>query len=974
MKKHFLLLMMAFVSLTGWAQIDIATATAGATPITYGAASLGTITVRLDGTLEKDVDYEVVTTEFYTSAACTEVVKVGEGTSAVPATVSTLPAGEHYVKITGVEARGFSGFKGVKLTVNKAPLHLSIATQHTVYGTPFTVTTPIEYTHNSTTYPGELKNSETLAQAVSGAITAINCEETAANKKYDGSDFDIPVESYDVTVVGLTSANYDLTISSAMDIWQRKITDGEGKLAGGIAITASGNKVTYNQTAQQPVFTLSLNGTALTTTEFAADFTVTKVSGDNTNVGTPAKFKVAAKEVGNFAGEYAGLASASDLATYTLTIDPAVAIVKAKKQTRVFDGTETKATVALGLADAQFEWTGLFDGDVEAGLPKAAAIGGTPVAKVHANITNAGTTTIDVSAPAGGFTGAGNYTIGFDNTGVYEVTKKALTITADDKTVGFGEAAPTLTATISGYIGEGVTTPASAVAAAEAELAELQKGVSVKFIDGFVFSEKAAGEYANVIEAVVDETKAAATFANYTWTLAKGKLTIGAAQILIAIKAAKKTYGDADPEDLANSVTVTGATAGLLTPPTVKRAPGEDAGTYLMSIDQEATAKAGYEILYTSTPVNFTIEKAALTIKALTQIMSSKTDVAAATAALDQNAVTFTGLKGTDTKADILYSLAVAAGTTVNAAGTQPGKIEVTAPAAPTTPEGVKNKNYTITVVPGDLVISGGADLATIELPADATLMDILNYNDGAKVNAKVQFTRNQTVGGKAHTWAAEKWNTLVLPFDIKVSDLSRALGYAIVNVVDPANTTEKNVMFKLKMSGTIEANTPFVVKTEDALADNELVDVDGFVTFNNVTIKKPASAYPSVDAGLGYKFYGAYQTKAVDKDLSYLRWLFGDGDKWVYVKSSSDAVWNIVPFAGYVDLGEANVTNAPSITFTMEEFDGTKTAIKSIDAETVPSSIDNRTGWYTIGGMKLQGAPTQKGIYIQNGKKVVVK
>ena len=31
-------------------------------------------------------------------------------------------------------------------------------------------------------------------------------------------------------------------------------------------------------------------------------------------------------------------------------------------------------------------------------------------------------------------------------------------------------------------------------------------------------------------------------------------------------------------------------------------------------------------------------------------------------------------------------------------------------------------------------------------------------------------------------------------------------------------------------------------------------------------------------------------------------------------------------------------------------------------------------TGWYTINGTKLQAAPTQKGIYIFNGKKLVVK
>ena len=31
-------------------------------------------------------------------------------------------------------------------------------------------------------------------------------------------------------------------------------------------------------------------------------------------------------------------------------------------------------------------------------------------------------------------------------------------------------------------------------------------------------------------------------------------------------------------------------------------------------------------------------------------------------------------------------------------------------------------------------------------------------------------------------------------------------------------------------------------------------------------------------------------------------------------------------------------------------------------------------SGWYTLGGLKLQGEPTEKGVYIYNGKKVVLK
>ena len=50
----------------------------------------------------------------------------------------------------------------------------------------------------------------------------------------------------------------------------------------------------------------------------------------------------------------------------------------------------------------------------------------------------------------------------------------------------------------------------------------------------------------------------------------------------------------------------------------------------------------------------------------------------------------------------------------------------------------------------------------------------------------------------------------------------------------------------------------------------------------------------------------------------------------------------------------------------------------KSIDEATGIRSIDNeRTtngDWYTIDGVKLNGKPTEKGVYIVNGRKVVVK
>ena len=55
---------------------------------------------------------------------------------------------------------------------------------------------------------------------------------------------------------------------------------------------------------------------------------------------------------------------------------------------------------------------------------------------------------------------------------------------------------------------------------------------------------------------------------------------------------------------------------------------------------------------------------------------------------------------------------------------------------------------------------------------------------------------------------------------------------------------------------------------------------------------------------------------------------------------------------------------------------DGTVTAIEVVKAEVNDgNAVKNvQEGWYTLQGVKLDSAPTQKGIYIYNGKKVAVQ
>ena len=98
------------------------------------------------------------------------------------------------------------------------------------------------------------------------------------------------------------------------------------------------------------------------------------------------------------------------------------------------------------------------------------------------------------------------------------------------------------------------------------------------------------------------------------------------------------------------------------------------------------------------------------------------------------------------------------------------------------------------------------------------------------------------------------------------------------------------------------------------------------------------------------------------------------DGGKGQFVTATNEDGtqsynWFTLGFTkAYFDFNETPL-NAPSII--VEEADGSTTAISGITADGVAVKAE---GWYTIDGMKLNAAPTQKGVYINNGKKIVVK
>ena len=110
-------------------------------------------------------------------------------------------------------------------------------------------------------------------------------------------------------------------------------------------------------------------------------------------------------------------------------------------------------------------------------------------------------------------------------------------------------------------------------------------------------------------------------------------------------------------------------------------------------------------------------------------------------------------------------------------------------------------------------------------------------------------------------------------------------------------------------------------------------------------------------------KFVGQYSPFAIDNDNINEILFIGSGNKIGYSKNprslrSCRAHFWVQP----------NGNSAGARVINLDLGDGVTTRIDLVEA----SSEKNADGIYTLDGRKLQNKPTQKGVYIMNGKKVV--
>ena len=207
-------------------------------------------------------------------------------------------------------------------------------------------------------------------------------------------------------------------------------------------------------------------------------------------------------------------------------------------------------------------------------------------------------------------------------------------------------------------------------------------------------------------------------------------------------------------------------------------------------------------------------------------------------------------------------------------------------------------------------------------------------------------------------TLKANQWNTLCLPFNVYdgnnedgISFSGTLLQGASVKTLSNSSFNSENGTLGLTFNdaNTIEAGKPYIVKVNSDIVNPR---------FTNVTI---SAANPGSVGSAPATFIGTYNPEPI----SGQNYLYLGAENTLYYPSSSVT---INPFRAYFKLNLPSGQQAKSFVLNFGD-DNEETSIKEIN--NTESATDT---YFTLDGRRLNDKPATAGLYIINGKKVVIK
>ena len=260
------------------------------------------------------------------------------------------------------------------------------------------------------------------------------------------------------------------------------------------------------------------------------------------------------------------------------------------------------------------------------------------------------------------------------------------------------------------------------------------------------------------------------------------------------------------------------------------------------------------------------------------------------------------------------------------------------------------NDRYLLPVT-GDMVVTIQYSVPTIELQdnwSETSNNTLLEQNNGKERNVKLSSRALYRNGS---------WNTLCLPFDVTLA--GSPLEGADARTLQSSSFADGTLTVTFGDAvTTLTAGVPYIVRWSDAGSDLSQLIIDS-PEFERVVIKNQSHPVRTDYV----KFVGSFIPYIIHEgDKKSLCLGTGNQLKW------ADADVTIYSCRAYFellgDLTADDVKGAIRLSFS----DGETVGIISHETH------EAHEAYYTLDGRQLQGKPVQKGIYIKNGKKIVIK
>ena len=288
--------------------------------------------------------------------------------------------------------------------------------------------------------------------------------------------------------------------------------------------------------------------------------------------------------------------------------------------------------------------------------------------------------------------------------------------------------------------------------------------------------------------------------------------------------------------------------------------------------------------------------------------------------------------------------------------------------------QGITNPNLLVYVTEASKAPAGVQNVIVNGTAAQIVLTDASGNNNffcpEPFTAQSISYTRN--FSQTTEIGVSRGWETIALPFNVQ--SISHGSHGALVPF-GGGNGGYPFWLHQLQDNGltpvtAMEANTPYLICMPNNTVYPSAYNQAGSVTFasSNVTVPRtePREAF-----GANVILMPAFQNQPAGPDIFTLnvgaaRDSYAEGS--VFISNYSD----VRPFQAYVHhSNQARGTDdIQFIPLTSIGGGDDTTAIMEI----IQPAASGTGDWYSLDGRKLSSKPTQKGVYIQNGKKIVIK